>query len=186
MLLYIKRISFFCSVFLLIAGCGGGGGGGGGGGDDDSDLTLSDLVGSYTLQSFSGQWSNGDTLDSSEVNSFSGTMQINPDGSATQIVEVNGFFVNLFATILSVSNDFIRIDSAGCIYDLGIELKSNTLTATTPMGVCSIDYTETDVWAKVPAASVRSFDSNLQVQIDNEELIAALGGAAVSIYDYLP
>ena len=39
MLLYIKRISFFCSVFLLIAGCGGGGGGGGNGDDDATDNT---------------------------------------------------------------------------------------------------------------------------------------------------
>jgi hypothetical protein len=178
--LLVLPLSFL--LLVLISGCPSSGGGGGG----DDDLELNDLVGSYTLQSFSVRWENGDTLDPSDVNSFSGTMQINPDGSLTQIVEVNGFFVNIAATILSVSDNSIKVTSGGCTFNLGISLKSNTLTTTSPMGTCGTDSSETDIWAKVPAASVRSFDSNLQVQIDNEELIAAPGGAAGSIYDYLP
>jgi hypothetical protein len=173
---------FVLTTFVAI-GCDDGGGGGGGGGDD---LELNDLVGSYTLQSFSIQWPNGDTVDSSDLNSFSGTMQINPDGTMAQTIEVNGFFASVTAIIFSVSNNSIEVFSGGCAFDLGIKLKGNTLTTTYPVGACGSDHREIDVWTKVPAASVRSFDSNLQVQIDNEELIAAPGGVAGSIYDYLP
>ena len=194
---FINNLRYFCLLAAITLGLmaivATGGGGGGGGGDN---LTLADLVGTYNLSGFTVTFSDGTVITQDDVNSYSGTMTIESDGNATQEIYVNGYGGIIYAEILSVDNDSIRVSSGGCTYDLRIELSGNVLTTTAPMGTCGNDFSEVDVWTKISSdvssqsligsTSLTPENSNFQTAIDELSDQAISGGGIGYIYKTLP
>ena len=146
-------------------------------------ITLADLVGTYKLNAFTVTYDGGTIVTQDDVSSYSGTMSITSDGIMSQTVEVNGVVVSSPTTILSVENDVMQISSAGCTYDLGIELSGNIFTTTFSSGTCGVNYREVDVWEKTSSsAALSKVDELAYDEID--ETIS--GGAAGSIWNFLP
>jgi hypothetical protein len=196
----INNLRYFCLLAAITLGlmaivATGGGGGGGGGVQPLSGLTLADLVGTYNMSGFTVTFSDGTVITQDDVSTFSGTMVIESDGSLTQIIEINGFQVTADATILSVGNDTMRVSSAGCTYNLGIELSGDVLTTTAPMGTCGNDFSEVDVWIKSggggaappPAANIEaSMNDDVNTVIDDDSDQAIPGGGIGHLYQILP
>ena len=187
----INNLRYFCLLsaitlgLMTIIATGGGGGGGG------SGLTLADLVGTYNLSGFTVTSSDGTIITQDNVSTFSGTMVIESDGSLTQTIEINGFQVTAYAIILSVGNDTMRVSSAGCTYDLGIELSGDVLTITAPLGTCGIDYSEVDVWIKSGGGGAASnieasMNDDVNTVIDDDIDQAIPGGSIGHLYQILP
>ena len=106
------RKSFSVCLYLLVifmlaaVGCGGGGGDGGGGGSSPVVPTVTppsqSLVGTYRLNGFKINYSNGVTLTEKSVTSFSGTMEIGLT-TINQLMTLNGVPVNVNVTSYSVT-----------------------------------------------------------------------------------
>jgi hypothetical protein len=183
--LFKMEFMVLCAVILSfsIIGCDSGGGGGG---DTSDNVTLSTIVGTYTLKSFKVTFSDGTTVTPDDVSTFSGTMLITDNSQVSQTVEVNGTVVNSSATILQVLNNTLRCTSEGCEFNLGIEIIGNILTTTFLEGTCGAAYTEIDVWEKQTSASLQQEELNHQLFLDNDEVRATPGGGMGGVYDYLP
>ncbi len=186
---FIKSLRYLCLAsvitlgLLTIVGTGGGGGGGGnGGGDTTATLTLSDLVGTYTLTAFTVTFDNGTIVTQDDVTSYSGTMLFTSDGYLSQTLEIDGTVGTIEATILSVENNIVRVSSGGCTYNLGIGLSGNVLTTTFPSGTCGANYKEVDVWEKTTSSTALPKD----IQADDEIAKTIAGGAVGSIWNLLP
>ena len=183
-ILLMKNFHYLCIVSVIVLGLvtiiGTGGGGGGGG----SNLTLADLFGTYNLSGFTVTFSYGTVFTQNDFNSYSGTMTIESDGDTNQTIYLNGYGGTVYAKILSVDNDSMRISSAGCTYDIGISLSGNVFTTTLPMGTCGWDWSEVDVWTKT-GSSVKLPSEYDQTIIDDSDQVT-LGGSIGYIYDILP
>jgi len=176
---YKKNIISILLMIILFVLVGCSGGGGGGGTHYPPELTLEDLVGTYTVTDFTATYDNGITLTPSDVTTFSGTMVIASSGTMSQTVEIDGFVSLAQAEILSVSNTAIRLSMPECTYNIGIELTGNILTTSYPLGTCGHNYGETDVWEKTSRTSK-------QINIDSEDIPAIIGGSIGAIYEYIP
>jgi len=187
---FIKTLPYLCLVgvialgLMTIVGTGGGGGGGGGGGAPT--ITLNDLVGTYNLTAFTVAYDDGLTITQEDVDSYSGTMLIMPDGSMSQTVETNGFVVSFQGTILSVVTDTLRIFTPECTYDLGFELDGNVLTTFFLSGTCGVNWSEVDVWEKTSASTSLSKADNLAFEEAEKIEETIPGGAVGSIWNFLP
>jgi hypothetical protein len=182
----MKRLSCFILPFLMLlsfflAGCTSSSSSDGGG-----DVEFEDLIGNYTLKSFVITWADGSKTTPEDVISFSGTMTITSSGYTTQDVEVNGNYVSVSGQIESVSGNTMQINLDGCIANLKITFDGTTFKTIFAKGTCGSDYAETDVWTKVSGASLSPYESNQQIEIDNDELQAGFGSVAATLYEYLP
>lgn len=180
----VKFVCLFVFAFLLVAGCGGGG-------SDPPppppNLTLADLVGTYTMVEFTVTYDNGTIFKSSDATTFSGAMVISSNGKMLQTVELNGVVAISESDILSVSNTILRVTSAGCTYDLGINLAGNILTTNFASGTCGTTFSEIDVWKKDATTSQsQSVDVNNQITLDEDDLSIVPGGGMGALYNYLP
>ena len=149
-------------------------------------LSLTDLLGVYVLRDFFVIFDDGTSFTPKDVFSFSGTLEITNIGNVYQVVEVNGFEAVTNTTILDVKNNYIRVFSAGCTYDVGLNVSGNILTTYFPMGTCGSDYSETDVWEKISTSSTLVYRNSLYREIYNENAIANPGGSVGAIYNTMP
>lgn len=186
---FVKNLTYLWLVGVIALGLMtvvATGGGGGGAPPSPPETTLDDLVGTYTLTAFTVTFDDGPTITQDDVNSYSGTMLIRSDGYSSQTVEINGFEVTIEGIILSVGTDTLRISSAGCTYDLGYELDGNIFTTTSASGTCGANYSEVEVWEKTSSSTAISKVDELAFQEAEEIEEAVLGGAAGSIWNFLP
>jgi len=150
-----------------------------------NNLILDDLVGTYNLSGFTVTYSDGTTITQNDVSTFSGTMVIESDGDMTQTIKLNGYQDTIYASVISVGNNTVKIFSAGCTYDLGIALSGNVLTTNLPLGTCGSDYSEVDVWTKTRSNITTSMNNNFNTVIDDDSDQTITGGSIGYLYQLL-
>ncbi len=127
--------------------------------EDDSDssgsITLSTLVGTYSLDSFTVTRDDGTVFSDDDYSSVSGSFVISQSGVCTQTITVDGNEATVLFTV-SVKNNYtlsVVPQSGDCNYDLLFSYSGNTLTTTFSSGTCGANFKEVDVWKKVSVNS---------------------------------
>ena len=149
-------------------------------------MSLKDLIGTYALKDFNVVFDDGTVITRKDFFSFSGTMHITASGYMYQLIELNGIELEVGATILDVKSNYIRVSSAGCTFDLGIDLSGNILTTYSPSGTCGSNYSEIDVWEKISGSSSLVYRNSLSREIYDENVFSIAGGSVGTFYSTLP
>ena len=149
-------------------------------------LSLKDLIGTYALKDFNVVFDDGPVITRKDFFSFSGTMHITASGYMYQLIELNGIEFEAGATILDVKSNYIRISSAGCTFDLGIDLSDRILITYLPTGTCGEDGSETDVWEKISESSSLDYRNSISREKYDQNIFAIPGGSVGTFYNTLP
>ncbi len=116
------------------------------------------MAGAYELVSFTVRFDTGVTLTQDNVRTWAGTFSITPTGNFTQRITLNGQTTVATGTIVVQSNTSFTFlnEQAACNSTVSFSLNANTLTTVLPSGTCGANFSETDVWRRVPAGAAAS------------------------------
>ncbi|MGD9211572.1 MAG: hypothetical protein PVI90_12380 [Desulfobacteraceae bacterium] len=163
--------SLSLSVFIL-AGCGVFE-------DDDDDdntkrpeLTITNLMGTYTLTSFDIYRNDGVHVNQDDFDSWSGDMSINADGDIYITTVLNGEASTLVWEILQIDSDNNSLNiyepSSNCEEWLDIDFDGNDLALMFPQGECipngSLDFSFSKTSASVQSLQNSNIEKNSDLQ----------------------
>ncbi|MGD9211571.1 MAG: hypothetical protein PVI90_12375 [Desulfobacteraceae bacterium] len=110
---------------------------------DNSELTISQLVGTYTLTGFAMDYNDGTHMDQDQLSSWSGDMNIDTDGivNCTLMLEENTSEFHWEILEVDSENNSLHLkdSDSGCENWVDITLDGDNLTIMQPAGECFQD-----------------------------------------------